>query len=341
MHNHLARQVRFRVDGAGPMSQRYLVPDTELTQRLMTSPAGPRLNAFLRSVLQEFDGESDRMLLKGLSFVPDAHSAAAMNLLIAGERKTPWHLGSVQESERSGQLAAESTSAWYNAGWTTFSPATARNILGAVGAFRPDRHDRAIRSTEVPLRFAQTALHELHHADSAQVAHSPQIEKLRWLEEGLATLLASDDRAVLRVLNASGITPDSYQSRIKQSARHGPDFDVGWTAWQPPVRPAEVTLGRQAVAQRNYGDSQVIVDRLLRASGTPRQTDPVGARQMLQHVPLEGLPAAFSRTIGSRHGLSRDQIQRLEQGIPDVINAPDALDHLLKGTGVLSSGVPI
>jgi hypothetical protein len=299
------------------------------------------LNAYLRAVLREFDGVSDRMLLTGFSFVPDAQGAAAMNLLIAGERRLPWHSSSVQESVSSGEHNAQFTAAWYNAGWTSFSPVTSRNILGAVGAYRHDRHDRSVRAAEIPLSFTRTAIHELEHADSPQVEHNPQIEKLRWLEEGLATLLASDDTTTFRVLNAAGITPSSYSSQIQRSERHGPDFDLGWTDWQPPARPQAVSAARQQFVQRNYGDSQLIVDKLLRAAGTPRLIDPAGARHMLQHVPLAGLPAAISRAIGSRHSLNGDQIRQLENGIPDVINAPDALDQLLHSTGVLRSGVPL
>lgn len=329
-------QVRFRFDRDGAPSTWALVPDNELSARLLASPAGTQLEQRLRAVLATVDRGHDRSTLNlhGIMLSPTPEAWGAGLQLItrddARQRGRTTLTFDNADAYAAGRAMSDLAGAQSLYGWVHISPEVARNMLTSVGAYSPAPHEAYARSGLAANATGSLLGHELEHrvseADFSNMTAVTKYAPFAWIEEGTATLLEMQDARQSGANDrAWGISPQRHAGHV--AARDS--FDVGWKPFVGNLADAWAEFA--PTAQANYVDSLDTLRGLLRLAGVDRRTNAGRERieQLLQDAPVTEVPERLAREILKAAGLraTRPRVQDLAEHVLHA-NAPGGLGRV-------------
>jgi hypothetical protein len=341
----LENQIRFRVEGDGPMSQRRFVPDTKLAKDLLDSPAGPKL---MRMLSVDASGTGDlwkKSNLKGF-ILPRDNTATAAAQILGGLDSGDWHAQRIrgaaknnpkkaveQASQLYQEVREESTFAggWNSDGWITFMPDTTRQMLTAAGAYKPRRSEPDLRDALSSASYITgNGVHEVQHSVSPATDYSN--ERTRWFEEGTANVFSRTPWVHQRNAKSMGVSVESYEDAMNSK----PSFDTHWGPWKREPITGKHAKKLEQQSKRNYGDSQVILRQLLELSGVPA-TDPKTyneAFHLMQGQSKRFTAGRLADGIIKQHNLDPKVREKLRQRIIDSVESPTSVDDIRTDFGI-------
>lgn len=343
-------QIRFRVNRTGSnVADWSIVPDSPTAAALMQTKAGPELLRQLRTATDSTKHLTDVSNLKGFILAEDSESALAGRVLSwlddpsDPDGRQLARLGELNRTKVAGRVMRQwgeglSTSlaragAWNSRGWITFVPDTARAMLVNAGAYQPDRTKEAdlLQAKRWTNYLAGNASHEVQHSVSGP---SPTAYKgdARWMEEGTANVFSRTPTFHSKQAKSANLRPEVYASRLS----HEPSFDPGWKPWKRPTLPPAEQQETDKAADRNYGDSQVVLRDLVRlAGGDFRSNDgKLIARELLQRKSMRYTAGVLAKAIIERHELDPSVYERLRTRINGAVDIKGGVDALAREFGI-------
>jgi hypothetical protein len=334
------------------MSARQLTPDSAAAHAVMQSRAGARLDRQLRAALQSMDGFEEHQNLRTITLPKDVDGAMASNILGRAEVGQEWARDrframandvvnprtlQIQRDYIRGQMREhreavanqfrDGVGAWNTDGVVIMSPAIARSMLTAAGAYKPAKGD-AVWSTSAAMGARlvnHVPAHELQHS----VTPPPKgfyDTPAKWLEEAVAETLSATPAVLQRTARASGVNRHSYAGMMA----HEPAVDLGWKSWQPEAQSAMQQRDTERSHSRNYVRSQDIIQDLLRDAGYRfTSSDELGkVRTFLQAEPVDKLPGRLAAALTERWKLDPAQSKALAARIATVVDDEGGLRKL-------------
>ncbi len=326
-------QLRYRVVGSGAPSTRQLVPDNELTEQFAASPAGPRLDTYMRTALASTDATAGVAKIKGFIFPEDTQAAAAGAILNVLDVSSPAERGRIRRKDSvdtfyndiRGNL--KNAGAWHYKGWLTIAPDTTRALLTGIGAYTPhaSQGEARLRRGRWADYINEVGVHELQHS----VSPRPQVrtEHLRWMEEGTASLLSELPQIKADTTRRTGINAHSYAGHVG-----APDsVDLEWGPWKRPTfdnkREASDT---QKSNQTRYQDGPKTLVKLLKLAGADVSTKAgiERARHILQDQSVLYTPGRIADEIIEHNGLKSSARERLHDLVVAANSSREAMQRV-------------
>ncbi|MBC7459901.1 MAG: hypothetical protein H7287_00925 [Thermoleophilia bacterium] len=299
-------QVRFRFDKHGLPGAWTLVPDNELSARLLASKAGPRLQTSIRGLLGNVDSAAQEGLFRadGIMLAKDERSWAAGYMLMDRDNVHQGHatrrLVQDKDALANAQVTANLADAQSILGWVQVAPDLSRNILAAANAYTPAADEAYARSAYIAHYTGRTIGHELQHRVSEAKLTTEGLaayDKVAWLEEGTASFLSAVGRSAARSDAAWGVSMHAAAAEI--GARDA--IDTGWGRW---TRDHHNDGDFASDSKAHYVDSLVTIRSLLHLANVDLRTTAGQARafDLLQRQDVFHAPGRIAQAIVAAHG---------------------------------------
>lgn len=342
-------QVRFRVERKGAPADWALVPDSPAAVAVIQSRAGANLLRQLRVSMAGTGSLSRVSNLQGFILAKDTESVLAGMVLSTLDMRGDEdgaklrRLGELGRTKVAGRVirgwAADvnagltTAGAWNADGWVTFMPDTARAMLTAAGAYRPDRvtESRLRRAGTWSNYLAGNGPHEVQHSVS-KPTRTAYVGDARWIEEGTANVFSRTPVIFQANVRASGLNPKSYAGHLA----HAPAVDLGWGTWTRPVQaPGDADKSRQE-QERNYGRSQQVLHDLVRLAGADfrSRSGRALAFELLQAKSMRYTPGVLADAIIALHHLEPSVRERLRTRIKTAVDLPNGAADIAREFGI-------
>lgn len=291
------RSIAFRLEGSGHIAKRRIVPDTKLAAELLASPAGPRVERFLRGWLSQA-GEfgATETALAGVRLLPDEEAIGAANAFdrqFTAPAKTVVALA--PGARETAHWLANRSGGWYSPSeWINLAPHTSRALLTFFGAYTPARSEERLRGASGEARYIpMLTTHELHHAITPAGDGG-------WLEEAQAMVLADRPAIRTKIARDMEFSPQRYAGQLG-----APDtFDAGWKPWKNKLDEQQ-SAAEGARQTKVYRDSQEALVELLHMADVDLRTKQGWAtsRELLQGGSRDGMSRRLATGIVENHGI--------------------------------------
>ncbi|MBC7461753.1 MAG: hypothetical protein H7287_10365 [Thermoleophilia bacterium] len=345
-------QVRFRVERTGAPADWKLVADSPAAVAVMQSRAGEQLLRQLRVSMSGTGSLTRVSNLQGFILAKDSESVLAGMVLSTIDTRDDEdgaklrRLGELGRTKVAGRVmrgwaedikaGLTTAGAWNADGWVTFMPDTARAMLTAAGAYRPDpvTEKRLRRAGTWSNYLAGNGPHEVQHSVS-RPTRTAYVGDARWIEEGTANVFSRTPVILAANTRASGLNPKSYAGHLA----HAPAVDLEWGTWKRPVQqPGDADKSGKEQA-RNYSRSQQVLHDLVRLAGADfrSRTGRELAFQLLQAKSMRYTPGVLADAIIALHHLDPSVRERLRTRIQTAVDLPHGAADIAREFGIRTS----
>lgn len=282
----IMRQARVGVDGFGPLQARSITLETQPAVALHEGSGGERFERIVRGSLEVLDERAG--FIRGLSFATtqDGFEAGAL----AGIVEETGVDGAISPQDRQfitelfsffARELSDNTYAWFDpeSTWVTVGPKVTTTLRAQV------LHPKQVTPAK-GIFAAHVLAHEFEHSVTPWTVDD--YERMRWIEEGGADVLARWPGYSARVAKALGLPYPKKYERVAYDPT-----GAGYPQW---VKTMRLLLGAAGVDTSDPGAFKE-------------------AAELVQGGRTELMPERFAERIASERGLDADRQQRLATAI--------------------------